>query len=93
VSDIQKDINKNKYYSAPVSTKENGLVTKFKFHDKKQLQNSKRDEIDRNDDSKYDDMDEYENRKHLTPIESESRQDSSDKYRRRSQDTSEENQV
>jgi hypothetical protein len=93
VSDTQKDIKKNKYYSAPVSTKENGLVTRFKFHDKKQLQNSKRDEIDRNDDSKYDDMDEYENRKHLTPIESESRPGSSDKYKRRSHDTSIDNQV
>lgn len=93
VSDTQKDIKKNKYYSAPVSTKENGLVTKFKFHDKKQLQNSKRDEVDRIDGSKYDDMDEYENRKHLTPIESDSRPGSSDKYKRRSQDTSVDNQV
>lgn len=29
-----KDVKTNKYFSAPVSTKENGLVTKFKFHDK-----------------------------------------------------------
>lgn len=35
--EIHKDgkVKKNKYFSAPVSTKENGLVTKFKFHDKK----------------------------------------------------------
>lgn len=26
--------SQNKYFSAPVSTKENGLVTKFKFNDK-----------------------------------------------------------
>ena len=28
-------VSTNKYYSAPVSTKENGLVTKFKFQDRK----------------------------------------------------------
>jgi hypothetical protein len=62
-SDKQKDVKKNKYYSAPVSTKENGLVTKFKFQDKnKQIQNSKRDEIERMEDSKYNDIDEYENK-------------------------------
>jgi hypothetical protein len=27
-------ISKNNFYSAPVSTKENGIVTKFKFKDK-----------------------------------------------------------
>lgn len=30
-----KTMKTNKYYSAPVSTKENGLVTKFRFQDKK----------------------------------------------------------
>lgn len=92
-SDKQKDLKKNKYYSAPVSTKENGLVTKFKFQDKnKQIQNSKRDEIERMQDSKYSDVDEYED-KRLTPIESDSRPNTSDKYKRRSQDSSNDHHV
>lgn len=41
-----KEIKTNKYYSAPVSTKENGLVTRFKFHDKKEDTQRVRDKVD-----------------------------------------------
>jgi hypothetical protein len=42
-----KEVAKNKFYSAPVSTKDNGAIIKFKFHDKKNDTQKTRDTKER----------------------------------------------
>lgn len=67
----QKEVSKNKYYSAPVSTKDNGDIMKFKFHDKKNDTQKTRDTKEKKKSTGKDSSKKDTSQK-VTPVPSES---------------------